>query len=203
MAGPIILIISAVLWGALVYFFWRRRIWLFYYVAGAVGLALLIIFAGTKWLPLAAWMEYATAYMGHALANAAGIPTYLFRAAPNNIFVWVVEQTPGWTVVRVDLECSGLLEMAAWCGLLLFTQLDIGRRLRLIGLGSVGIFGANLVRVLSIIFILHLFGKQSLVIAHTVIGRLLFFVLVMMGMYWLVFEPAGPFGGSRPRSHRG
>lgn len=92
-------------------------------------------------------------------------------------------------MVRVDLECSGLLEMAAWCGLLLFYPgWTLARRLRLIGLGSAGIFGANLVRVLSIIFILHLFGKQSLVIAHTVIGRLLFFALVMMGMYWLVFS---------------
>lgn len=189
MGAPILTLLAALVWLAAVLFFRKNRIWLLYYVTGSVGLALLLIFAGVKWLPLAAGMEYATAYAGHALSNLVGIPTYLFRAAPNNIFVWVVEQTPGWTVVRVDLECSGMLEIATWIGLLLFyPDWTLARRLWLIGIGAVGIFGANLVRVVAIITILHLFGKHSIVIAHTLIGRLLFFGLVMLGMYWYVFS---------------
>ncbi len=189
MGAVVLMCLAGLVWGAVVLFFRRHRIWLLYYITGSVGLALLLIFAGVRVLPLAAGMEFATAYAGHALSNLVGIPTYLFRAAPNNIFVWVVEQTPGWTVVRVDLECSGMLELAAWIGLLLFyPNWRLTKRLGLIVLGAVGIFGANLVRVVAIIAILHWFGKQSIVIAHTFIGRLLFFGLVMLGMYWYVFS---------------
>jgi exosortase family protein XrtG len=82
-----------------------------------------------------------------------------------------------------------MLETAAWIGLLLFyPSWSLRKRLGLIALGAVGIFGANLVRVVAIIAILHAFGKQSIVIAHTFIGRLLFFGLVMLGMYWYVFS---------------
>ncbi len=175
----------ALLWAGLVVWFYRRRIWLFYYCIAAVGLALLLIFAGTNFLPLERWLEYSTAWGAHFLCQALGIPTSVFEAAPGNILVWVVVQNPGWTVVRVDLECSGLLELAVFTGILLFYPAWTAfRRLYLVALGWLVTFLANIGRVLSIILIWHSWGKRSIFIAHTVVGRLIFFVLVML-IYWL------------------
>jgi len=178
--------LSALLWLALTAFFYWRRIWLLYYTVASVGLALLLIFGGTRLLPLERWMEYATAFSAHAISTGLGIPTRVFEAAPGNILVWVVVQSPGWTVVRVDLECSGLLELAALTGLVLFYPAwSAPRRAWLVLLGWVVTFGANIIRVLVIILILHGWGKQSIFIAHTLIGRMVFFVIVS-GIYWAI-----------------
>ena len=178
----------AAAWLAVLYFARRHRIWLLFYAVGAVGLALLVVFAATRLLPVEHWLEYAVAYSSHLASRLIGIPTRVFRAAPGNILVWVIVQDPGWTVVRVDLECSGLLEMSAVAGLLLFYPgWTVARRAWLTLVSWVAIFGINIVRIVSIIVTLHVLGKPAILIAHTIIGRLIFFILVM-GLYWLVFS---------------
>lgn len=178
--------LAALLWAALATFFRRYRIWIVFYVVASVGLTFLLIWAGTRLVPLERWLEMAVAYSAHAVCLAAGIPTRVFEASPGNILVWVIVQDPGWTVVRVDLECSGLLEMSVLSGLLLFYPAwTAGRRTWLVLVGWGATFGANVVRVVVIILVLHVLGKRSIFVAHTVAGRLIFFVLVA-GVYWLI-----------------
>ena len=43
----------------------------------------------------------------------------------------------------------------------------------------------NLVRVLFIVLTLHEWGKDSLFLAHTLVGRVIFF-LIVVGIYWAV-----------------
>lgn len=185
-ANVIVFVLACVLWAAALLFFYHYRIWLVFYTVGSVGLAFLLIFGGTRLLPLERWLEMATAYGTHAISHLVGIPTRVFEASPGNILVWVVVQEPGWTVVRVDLECSGLLEMSVLSGLLLFYPAwTTGKRIWLTLLGWLATFTSNIVRVLSIIWILHVLGKRSIFIAHTIAGRLVFFVLVA-AFYWIV-----------------
>lgn len=179
-------LVALVAWIAALIFFRHYRIWLFFYVVAAVGLAFLIVFAGMRLIPLERWLEVSTAYVAHAISQAVGIPTRVFEAAPGNVLVWVIVQKPGWTVVRVDLECSGLLEVAVLSGLLLFYPAwSVWQRLGLTLFGWAATFASNIIRVLSIIAILHLLGKRSIFVAHTVAGRLIFFALVM-AFYWVV-----------------
>ncbi|MDY7039341.1 MAG: exosortase family protein XrtG [Chloroflexota bacterium] len=186
MASFIAIGVAAIVWLALLLFFRHYRIWLMFYGIAAVGLAFLLIFAGTRLLPLERWLEMSTAYSAHAISQVIGIPTDVFEVAPD-ILVWVIVQEPGWTVVRVDLECSGLLEMSVLSGLLLFYPAwSVKKRVWLTLLGCVATYGANIVRVLSIILILHIVGKRSIFVAHTIAGRLIFFVLVT-GLYWAIF----------------
>ncbi len=179
--------IAFVLWLVLLVFFRRSRIWLMFYVTASVGLALLIAFAGTRFIPLERWLEIATAYAAHAISQAIGIPTRVFEAAPGNILVWVIVQEPGWTIVRVDLECSGLLEMAVLAGLLLFYPAwSVWRRVELLMWGLAATYVSNVIRILSIIAILHGEGKRSIFVAHTIVGRLVFFALAAL-LYWIIF----------------
>ena len=186
MANYLIFGLFTLVWAVLVAFFYWRRIWLPYYISGAAGLALLLVFAGTRLTPMERWMEFSTAFSAHSISLAMGIPTRVFEAAPGNIMVWVVAQTPGWTVVRVDLECSGLLELAALAGMILFYPAwSLPKRFGLVLAGGVATFIANIIRVMVIILILNAWGKQSIFIAHTIIGRMVFFVLVA-GIYWVI-----------------
>ncbi len=185
-ANITILIIACIFWTAALIFFHHYRIWLLFYIVGSVGLAFLLIIAGTQLLSLERMLEMATAYSAHAISRMVGIPTRVFEAAPGNILVWVVVQEPGWTVVRVDLECSGLLEMSVLSGLFLFYPAwSTGRRIWLALLGWLATFASNVIRVLGIIWILHLLGKRSIFVAHTIAGRLIFFVIVA-AFYWFV-----------------
>jgi len=177
--------LGAALWLLLLLFFRQYRIWLLFYIVAAVGLAFLLILGGMYLLPVEHWLEMGTAYSAHVICQLFGIPTRVFEAAPD-ILVWVVVQEPGWTVVRVGLECSGLLEMSVLTGLLLFYPAwPLAKRARLTLLGWLLTFGANIVRIVSIILILHATGKRSIFVAHTIIGRLIFFVLVA-AIYWFV-----------------
>lgn len=188
MISPIAYGAAAALWLGLVLFFHHYRVWLFYYTIAAVGLAFLLILGGTRLIPLERWLEIGTAHCIHAICELLGIPTRVFEAAPGNILVWVVVQEPGWTVVRIDLECSGLLEMSVLSGLILFYPLrSVGKRVGLTLLGWAATAGANVVRILTIILILHLFGKRSILIAHTVVGRIVFFALTA-ALYWFTLS---------------
>ena len=188
MGNYLIFGLVTLVWAALLVLARRHRIWLLFYGLGAVGLALLIVFAGTKLLPLEQGVEHLVARASHTVSELVGIPTRVFQAAPGNILVWVIIQEPGWTVVRVDLECSGLLEMAALAGLMLFYPgWSLLRRVGLTLFGWFAVFGINIVRIVSIIVILHVAGKPAILVAHTIIGRLIFFVLIM-GLYWLIFS---------------
>jgi exosortase family protein XrtG len=177
--------LAASIWLGLVLFFRHYRIWLPFYTVAAVGLAFLLVFAGTRMVPLERCLEVATAYSAHVFCQALAVPTRVFQATPD-ILVWVVVQQPGWTVVRVGLECSGLLEMSVLSGLLLFYPAwPLGKRAGLTLLGLLTTFCANVVRIVLIILILHTLGKRSIFVAHTIAGRLVFFALVA-GIYWFI-----------------
>ena len=180
-----IVIPLVVIWLAAVYFFYKNRIWLFYYLIGSVGSAFIIIFIG-RMLSLEMFLEVTVANTVHHICNWVGIPTRLFQASPGSLLIMVIGQDVGWTVVQITIECSGLLEIAAMMGMLLmFPGWSLGKRVALTTIGIVTIFFANIVRLFMIVEVLHNMGKDSLFISHTIIGRALFF-LIVVGIYWYI-----------------
>ncbi|MEW6092740.1 MAG: hypothetical protein AB1531_02130 [Chloroflexota bacterium] len=181
-----LLIIAAVLWAGLVYFFFRYRIWFFYYLTGAVGLALLIIGFGRFLLPFELWLKETSAYLTHYLAIWFGIQTRIFTEAPGAILVMVIPQGQGWTFLEIGIECSGLLEQAVLIGLVLFYP-GIGALARIRGLlfGILATYIGNIVRILFIVIALAYMGKASLFISHTIIGRIIFFLFVV-AIFWII-----------------
>jgi exosortase family protein XrtG len=87
----------------------------------------------------------------------------------------------------IDYECSGVIEMLVFTSLLLF--FPFGKPFRklfyAIG-GNIFIFLANIIRILMIVFVSKTFGAEYFYIAHTLLGRLLFFGLMIV-LYYLVF----------------
>ena len=178
-----------IVWAVAVYFFYKNRIWLFYYLLGSVGLAFIIIFVG-RMVSLEMFLEVTVANTVHQACNLVGIPTRLFQASPGSLLIMVIGQDVGWTVVQVTIECSGLLEIAAMMGMMLmYPGWSLGKRAVLTAIGTVTIYIANILRLFMIVEVLHTMGKGSLFISHTIVGRALFFIIVVFIYWYIITRP--------------
>lgn len=172
-------------WLIAVGFFRLNRIWLPFYIVAAVGLAFGLIFIGRATV-IEPELQSLVAQSVNLTSRLMGVPTETFEAAPGALLVLVVSQDIGWTMLQVTVESSGLLEAGVLTGMLMFYPgLSPRKRLTLIVIGLLATFAANVLRLSTIVFILHMTGKGSLLISHTIVGRAVFFVAVIV-IYWFV-----------------
>ena len=181
------------LWAVSVMFFRMNRIWLPYYLTGAVGLAFIIIFVGGA-TALQTIMESGVAASTFGVARAIGIPAKLFEADPGTLMIFVVGQAighdNGWTMVRVTIECSGLLETGVMTGMVgFYPGWSLRKRAIFLSLGIIAVYAANIIRLTVIMGTLHWFGKDALFIAHTIVGRAVFFVLIIAIFWYIITRP--------------
>lgn len=180
-------------WALAVFFFRANRVWLPYYLLGSVGLAFIVIFVGRA-TPVQGFMEMGVALATFGVANAIGIPARIFENDANSLMVFVIGQLvgndQGWTMVRITIECSSLLETGVIGGMVgFYPGWTIRRRIGLVLLGTAATYLANIVRMTVIIGTLHLFGKDSLFVAHTIVGRAVFFVLIIAIFWYIITLP--------------
>jgi exosortase family protein XrtG len=179
-----------VLWLAAVVFLRYSRIWLPYYVLGAVGCAYWLILVFSNLFGLEPFLAHSVAWMVHVTSNLLGIPTRIFEGAPGVLLVLVIYQEIGWTVLQVGIESSGLLEISVLVSLLLFYPgWSLSRRVYLILLGGMAMWLANILRMLVIVVMLNKFGKEALVLAHMYVGKAVFFVLVILIFWFIITRP--------------
>lgn len=190
------------LWLLLLVFFRVYRVWLPFYVLGAVGLATLIIYFGRGAIPIELWLKELTGLNVHQIASLFGVQTKLFDGVPGSLMVLVVAQPIGWTVVHIDIECSAMLESAVFVGLIAFYPgWSLGKKLGLAAIGLTATYVANLIRILAIVTILHWGGKDTLFMTHTIIARGLFFTAVVLIYWYLITRPT--IGTVRENLRRG
>lgn len=48
---------------------------------------------------------------------------------------------------------------------------------------------ANIIRILSIVLIVSVFGKTSIYLAHAIVGKIIFFVLIVILYWYLLTKP--------------
>jgi exosortase family protein XrtG len=177
------------LWAAAVAFFRLNRIWLPYYVLGSVGLAFVLIFIGRN-TGIESALQSAVAYGVHAVSEVVQVPTQTFSSAPGALLVLVISQDIGWTMLQVTVESSGLLESGVIAGMLLFYPAwSIRKRLAFTLLALALTYVANIIRLMVIVGALHLMGKESLLVSHTIIGRAVFFIAVIIIYWFLLTRP--------------
>lgn len=179
------LVAASVFWLAGAVFLRRHRIWIFYYVWGAVGFTfLLILFLRGSLVEYQ--MERLTGAILHRLLSCLDIMTFIYDRAPGTILV-LIDLENSWTTVDIDIESSGLLEACIFLGLLLFYPPYRPAVKVLFSLaGLISIYAVNILRLMLIITVIHRGGRDMIFIAHTILGRLFFFVLIVV-IYWYVF----------------
>ncbi|MCT8388077.1 exosortase family protein XrtG [Leuconostoc lactis] len=91
------------------------------------------------------------------------------------------------SLFMIDYECSGLIESAAFLGLIAFYPIySRQHRVILAVLGLIWLFVANIVRLSLVAIMIHFFGDRVFYLAHAILGRLLFYSLAII-LYYLVF----------------
>jgi exosortase/archaeosortase family protein len=182
-----LLAIVGVLWLGGVLYLRAYRIWLLYYALAVGGGAALTAYAAHQLASLDTLLAASTAWSVHQVSELVGLPTRTFPSAPGTLLVLVVDQSVGWTALQIGVESSGLLELSALAHILLwYPGWDLALRARVLAIGLVLTWAANALRVLVIIAVLHGFGKGALVVAHTYLGKMIFFAAVVGIMWWLV-----------------
>ena len=180
--------LACLIWLLLTVFFHHNRIWVFYYVWGSVGLCCLMIllFHGSL---VEYRLEHYTSLILHHLLAYLDIMTYIFDKAPGTLLV-LIKVDNSWTTIAIDIENSGFLEMCIVFGLIIFYPVYRWRkRIGAALLGVSGVYAINLLRLMVVICLIHKGGRDMSFIAHTLIGRLLFFTLVI-ALYWKLITKA-------------
>lgn len=167
-----------------IWFLYRYRIWLLYYILGTTGMAYLLSIFLTQIWDARSIVASSVALSVHFLLDLIHIETQVVENAPGVLLVLVLTQRVGWTILQIGVESSGLLEMIVLISLIIFYPgwKASHRFIR----GMVGLlltWGANLLRMILIAALLHSYGKEVLVLAHTFLGKLVFFILTL-AIYW-------------------
>ncbi len=196
--GSLLIPAGLVLWLLVLLFFRSHRNWLPFYVIGSVGLAFALIAIARQSIPVSALnlesvsledlLKTVTAFGVHEIATPANVETRTFSAVPGSLMVLVVPQGMGWTVLNIGVESSGVLEMAVLTGMVgFYPGWSLKKRLGAMGVGILATYMANVVRITFIAGSLHWGGKDLLFISHTVLGRAMFFVMVV-AIFWFVIS---------------
>ncbi len=193
------------LWIGSILFFRAYRIWLLFYLVSVVGMAYLMVWVTRSLFNIEPLLSYSTAWTVHTITQHIGIPTRIFERAPDVLLVLVVVQrvgqAMGWTMLKIGVESSGLLEICVLVSLVLFYPgWSWRRKAGSVAFGVTVSWVANVLRLLLIVILLHSFGKDALVLAHTYVGKIFFFALTI-GLYWvLITVPTLKTLGHPPQS---
>lgn len=106
----------------------------------------------------------------------------------------LVPDQEGWVSMTIGIESSTLIEMAVCSGLILYYPgLSRRRRIASLMIGLSGTYILNLLRLFIIVFIITNWGRSSFVIAHALVGRVVYFIGVVVLYWYLLTTPTVKF----------
>ena len=162
----------------IVYRLKARRMWLPYYMIASFAVTVILVSIArlTGFDQTLANME---AHIVTWLANFIGIESSTTQSGI------LISAEGGWSQLAVGIECSAVLEMAVLIGLVMgFPAYSLTKRVSLTTLGLLATFVLNIGRLLLIVIIIAVWDTPSAAfIAHAIIGRIVFFVGVVI-IYW-------------------
>lgn len=173
-----------IVWVAGLFFFRTNRIWVFYFIWGAIGFTILSVltFANTV---LEAFLSQTAINIITSFNRYVNMPVFPFAGA--GTVLMTSSRIGGYTSLEVGTECSGLLECSVFIGLSLFyPMMPALKKFLSIVVGCILIYLINLIRIEVIIAFIYLWGRNTIFFAHTVLGRGVFFFL-MIALYWYFF----------------
>ncbi len=175
-----LLLLGGIVWVGALAWLHRRRRWLSFYALGALGTVLMALFAA-QLVGLDQWLETMEARQVAAIAHSLQINVSFLP--PSGL---TIENHVGWGVFDVGIECSALLEMAAFAGLVAFYPgFTAVRKTYLVIAGVMATYVINIFRILIIVDMIAQLGTGSVFVAHAVVGRLFFFTGIVV-VYWVL-----------------
>lgn len=181
--AAIIYVVLFIIWIYILTVFKRRKLEFFYFLLGSIG-TFLFAFALLRNV-LTNILTTLTCFLTGLLGNALGI----FKAYTSHSILFV-ENADGPISLYVDFECGGVIEILVFLSLIwFFAVYNVKQKLGISLIGIVWIIVANIIRLFSICLIINKFGNESYYVAHTIVGRLIFYALSII-LYFYVFTRA-------------
>jgi len=177
----ILLLVTA--WVYLLRLLSRGNLQFWKFIVGSLGVFLLLMVGVRPWLtePLARAVA--------ALAGLVGDATDTFTAY-FKYGILFVETVQGSITLQIDFECSGIIEILAFVSLLAFFPVYEPVERLLVGvLGSGLIIVANAIRLVVICEMIHFGGTGLYYIAHTLIGRIVFYAMSVTIYFYVFTKP--------------
>ncbi|MCM1386359.1 MAG: exosortase family protein XrtG [Bacillus sp. (in: Bacteria)] len=179
----ILFLVLFIVWIYILTVFKRRKLEFFYFLAGSIG-TFLFSFALLRNV-LTEILTTLTCFLTGLLGNALGI----FKAYTSHSILFV-ENADGPISLYVDFECGGVIEILVFISLVwFFAVYNVKEKFGISIIGIIWIIVANIIRLFSICLIINQFGNESYYVAHTIVGRLIFYALSII-LYFYVFTRA-------------
>ncbi len=180
MTKIVIVTVLTIIWLYLLHVLKKAKLSFWRFIIGSAGLFIFL---------MVAVMPFATTPLSQVVAGITGLFGKLlgFFTAYYKYSVIFVESGADTLTLTIDFECSGIIEIFAFLCLLVFFNVYSIQERWIVGLaGTAYIVFANVIRVTAICVIIHFFGVGSYYIAHTYIGRIIFYTL-SVALYFIVF----------------
>lgn len=173
-------VILTVIWLYFLRVFRKSELPAWHFLWGSCGLFILLM------IFVRPYFTQPLAQVVAVVAGAFGKVTGLFSAY-FKYGVLFVDSKAGAISLLIDFECSGILEIMAFLSLLIFFRAYTRyERVVVSIIGIIYIILANALRIIVICSIIYVWGMQAYTVAHTYIGRLVFYGLSVL-LYFYVF----------------
>lgn len=178
-------ILAFVVWIYLLSVFYRGKMGFFYFIFGSIG-SFFFLMLYLKPILMPVLVQLVTSVTG-----ILGKGTGLFEAYRDYSILFIESPKDGGALsLYIDFECSGIIEILVFISLLAFFQVyGIWQRIVIGAIGCVVIFFSNVTRIFIICVMIRLWGNEVYYLAHTLIGRIVFYIFAVL-LYYFVFTKA-------------
>mgnify|MGYP001042217578 FL=1 len=173
-------VVCFLVWIYLLSVFTRGKLYFYQFIWGSVGLFVFMMM----------WIQpVAIRPLTNLVCSAAGVAGRMtgFYESYSEYSMLFVQHGSEAISLCIDYECSGIIEMMAYVSMLAFFRVyDWMQRIILSVLGWMMIFFANIIRLFVIGTTIYYFGNDAYYIAHTIVGRIIFYALSVI-LYYYIF----------------
>lgn len=175
-----ILTLVIILWIYILTVLKRARLDFWFFTLGSAGLFTIAIIVLQPLLLMP--MQNAIAAVSGLLGNLTNTYTSYFEKG-----LLFISHGTTQMALYIDFECTGIIETFAFLSLLwFFPAYQFYEKIAVSVVGIISIFMANVLRIFIISQIIYWFGSNSYFVAHSFVGRLIFYAITLV-LYFYVF----------------
>ncbi len=174
-----VLVLLAI-WVYIMTVLYRAKTGFWYYLVGSVGVfAFSMFFIEPVAVP---FLQKNVATVAGVIGSVTGIFNSYFKSG-----LLFISHNGTNLSLFIDYECSGVIEILAFISLLAFFKIyKIYERVVVGFIGTLIIFMMNVLRIFVICLAVYFGGLDLYFIAHTIIGRIFFYICTVI-LYFYVF----------------
>ena len=176
----VLLLLAMILWLYILHVLTRAKLNFWRFIVGSMGMFVLMMVGLQPLLtePLARCVS--------ALAGVVGTLTDTFTTYFKYAIIFI-DMAGSSMTLKIDLECSGIIEIMAYISLLSFFNVYELREKLIVGVvGTAYLVVCNAARIAIICLSLHFVGPEVYYVMHTFVGRIFFYVMSIL-LYFYVF----------------